>query len=80
MDFSKISVGTATSAPPNELDSYLRLPVEKVKEPLRWWYENRRDYPTLSRMALDYLSIPGTDKFVYPAPVLMGVPSHVHGS
>jgi len=27
--------------------------------PLKWWHDNRHVYPTLYRMALDYLSIPG---------------------
>jgi hypothetical protein len=31
---------------------------ENVKDPLKWWWEHRRTYPTLSHMALDYLSIP----------------------
>ena len=38
---------------------YLRNEVENVKDPLKWWYDNRHVYPTLHRMALDYLSIPG---------------------
>jgi hypothetical protein len=81
-DFSRISVGTTTSAPMSELYSYLWLPVEKVKDPLQWWYQNRRDYPTLSRMALDYLSIPGTvhNKFICPTPVLTGMFSYIHCS
>jgi hypothetical protein len=58
-DFLRISVGTTVSSPMSELDSYLWLPVEKVKDLLQWWYQNRRDYPTLSHMALDFLSIPG---------------------
>ena len=43
----------------NELDEYLRQPVESVREPLKWWTHKRALYPNLSRMALDYLSIPG---------------------
>lgn len=49
--------------PENELDDYLSRPPETFKScpnPLRWWYEHRERYPRLSRMALDYLSIPGT--------------------
>ena len=41
-----------------EIDEYLRLPIENVKDPLIW-RNNLRTYPNLSRMALDYLSIPG---------------------
>ena len=38
---------------------YLRLPVEIVADPLKWWCDNRHVYPGLARMALDYLSTPG---------------------
>jgi hypothetical protein len=33
--------------------------VEDVKDGLMWWYEKRVAFPRLSRMARDYLSIPG---------------------
>ena len=42
---------------------YLRGLVENVTDPLRWWNNNRHVYPTLYRMALDYLSIPGSSSF-----------------
>lgn len=43
-----------------ELDNYLKSPrVKNVKDPLNWWYENRGLYPRLSRMARDFLMIPG---------------------
>ena len=38
---------------------YLSHPVKNVKDPLKWWFDNRQTYPNLSRMAEDYLSIPG---------------------
>lgn len=43
----------------DEYDRYLQAPVEIVEDVLRWWYEHRDLYPRLSRMALDYLTIPG---------------------
>jgi hypothetical protein len=43
----------------NELDEYLALPVVGIKDPLKWWTDNRAAYPNLARMALDYLSILG---------------------
>jgi hypothetical protein len=43
----------------NELDEYLSQAVEKVKDPIAWWWDHRLVYPSLSAMALDYLSIPG---------------------
>ena len=33
---------------------------EYVTDALAWWYEHKNVYPRLHRMALDYLSIPGT--------------------
>jgi hypothetical protein len=44
---------------PNELDEYLSQAIEKVKDPIAWWWDHRTVYPRLSAMALDYLSIPG---------------------
>lgn len=45
-----------------ELERYLNLPRDKdVNDPVRYWAEVRKSkaYPRLSRMALDYLTIPG---------------------
>lgn len=43
----------------DEFDRYLSTPPEPVDNPIAWWYERQEMYPRLSRMALDYLSIPG---------------------
>jgi hypothetical protein len=56
-DFGNLSVPAAPRV--CELDEYLRSPVENVANPLVWWQNNRFVYPNLSRMALDYLSVPG---------------------
>lgn len=46
----------------DEYDHWLSNPDAKndplVIEPLQYWWERRDDYPRLSRMALDLLSIP----------------------
>jgi len=42
-----------------ELDHYLSTDMEGVQNVLAWWWEHCAMYPCLSRMALDYLSIPG---------------------
>ena len=55
--FGDLSVTTAPCA--SEIQEYLSHPVENVKDPLRWWVDNKHVYPNLHRMALDYLSIPG---------------------
>jgi hypothetical protein len=61
-DFSNLSVTTVPHS--NELDDYLRLTIENVKDPLLWWHNNRFVYPTLHRMALNYLSAPATSTAV----------------
>ena len=43
--------------------------MENVKDALAWWVTNQAVYPHLSRMGLDYLSIPGT-YYVLPASIL----------
>jgi hAT family C-terminal dimerisation region len=43
----------------DELDSYLGTDPEHTADVLLWWVERKHIYPSLSRMALDYLSIPG---------------------
>jgi hypothetical protein len=47
----------------DELDRYLSTDPEHVVDVLMWWTERKSMYPHLSRMALDYLSIPG--KLIY---------------
>jgi hypothetical protein len=47
----------------DELDRYLSTDPEHVVDVLAWWTERKSMYPHLSRMALDYLSIPG--EFIY---------------
>ena len=54
----------SSSAPVNEelrseLAQYLSTGPENVKDALLWWVEMRAVYPRLSRMARNYLSIPG---------------------
>jgi hypothetical protein len=43
----------------DELARYLSTDPEQVKDVLLWWHEHEAMYPRLSRMALDYLTIPG---------------------
>ena len=43
----------------DELDKYLAQPLEGTGDPLQWWTERAPLFPRLSRMARDYLSIPG---------------------
>jgi hypothetical protein len=49
-----------TELPTDELSVYLAQPLQPgVRDALKWWYDNRFTFPRLSRMARDYLSIPG---------------------
>jgi hypothetical protein len=54
-----LSSSTQSSELRDEIDRYLSTDTEKVTDVLIWWFERRAMYPCLSRMALDYLSIPG---------------------
>ena len=49
----------------NEITRYLSAPTEATLDPLVWWMERKGIYPRLSRMALDYLSIPGQSFFFF---------------
>lgn len=48
-----------TDATVDEVTRYLQTPPEGVDDALAWWYEHRHIFPKLSRMARNYLSIPG---------------------
>jgi hypothetical protein len=54
----------------DELDRYLSTDPEQVTDVCQWWYERRGAYPHLHRMALDYLTIPGTYSNLTVCPVL----------
>ena len=43
----------------DELDEYLSQAIEKVRDPIVWWWDHQKVYLQLSAMALDYLNIPG---------------------
>ena len=66
--FDDLRVGLANddndSSTDEELSQYLDASRYAVKAgetfcPLQWWQQRVDTYPRLSRMALDYLSIPG---------------------
>jgi len=42
----------------SELDRHLSTDVEHVTDAIGWWHERHHTYPSLSRMALDYLTVP----------------------
>jgi len=43
----------------DKLDAFLSTNPENVIDVIKWWLEKHSTYPRLSRMALDYLTIPG---------------------
>ena len=44
----------------DELDCYLSSGhIKGVTDPIKWWHENQASYSRLSRMAKDFLMIPG---------------------
>ena len=65
--FNKLPVLSTTkkTALANELTQYLATPVEVAKDPLMWWVKKQAMYPCLSRMACNYLSIPGLSFYIY---------------
>jgi len=49
----------------DELDQYLMDDALKVDDPIKWWLTKSSLFPSLSHMALDYLSIPGKSRTIY---------------
>lgn len=64
MDANFLDINLSSATNMNELDEYLSLPVENVKDPLGWWHKHKEQYPLLWKMASDFLGIPGR---FYPA-------------
>ena len=54
-----LSAKSTVPAGVDEFTSYLEEKVENVGDPIAWWLTQRNRYPRLSKMALDYLLIPG---------------------
>jgi hypothetical protein len=63
-DFIDFSVESTVTTATSELDDYFRSPIENVANPLKWWFDKRRTYPNLSRMARDFLSVPGKSNLI----------------
>jgi|GraSoiStandDraft_60_1057301.scaffolds.fasta_scaffold328415_2 hypothetical protein len=57
--FDSLMDTAPTSSSNDELQQYLTADIEDVKDGLKWWHEKRAVFPRLSRMARNYLSIPG---------------------
>eukprot|EP01133_Synstelium_polycarpum_P006597 gene6597-7661_t len=48
----------------SELDLYLEGEIDFENKPLLWWKNNRSRFPTIARMARDFLSIQAHETFV----------------
>lgn len=51
----------------DELDSYLAMEVEEFQtneDMIKWWHDHWSTYLHLSRMVLDYLTIPGKHNII----------------
>ena len=52
---------TSQTRAPDEIESYLALPDESEHlDPLAWWSIHEERYPTLARIARDYLAVQAT--------------------
>ena len=60
----------------DDLACYLATDPQAVDDVLMWWHEHSAMYPHLSRMALDYLTVPGESCSFQ----LQGNLTHVHCS
>lgn len=54
-----LALSSASTDNRSEIDRYLGSDPEPTSNALMWWTERRQTYPQLSRMAIDYLAIPG---------------------
>ena len=43
---------------PDEVEKYVLELVTMVRDPIAWWKDHQQQFPRLSRMALEFLSIP----------------------
>ena len=47
--------------PEKEIDNFLSLPtLQQEQDTLEWWRNNGNYYPTLAKLAKEYLCIPAT--------------------
>ena len=51
----------------DKLNFYLSTDSEYIIDALAWWVGKHATYPHLSRMALNYLTIPGRSYFAEPS-------------
>jgi hypothetical protein len=56
----QVSTFVTSAHTTSELDRYLALQADDETDPLLWWQAHSKEYPTVSDMARDYLTIQAT--------------------
>jgi hypothetical protein len=56
----QVSTSVTSTHIASELDRYLALQADDEADPLLWWQAHAKEYPIVSDMARDYLTIPAT--------------------
>lgn len=55
-----------TKSKQDELETYLSAESDpSADDPILWWQQHTKTYPCLSRMAIDFLTIPGMYSFYF---------------
>jgi len=54
-----VSASSQATSQRDELAEWLAQPPVPTEDPLHWWLANKKLYPRLSRMAIDFHGIPG---------------------
>ena len=56
----------------DEIDEFFKLPPESFAvDPIHWWAGRRAQFPNLSHLARDILSIPGMFNYLPPNTILI---------
>src|SRR6185369_8174106 len=56
----QVSTSVTSTHIASELDQYLALQADDETDPLLWWQAHAKEYPIVSDMVRDYLTIPAT--------------------
>jgi len=54
-----VSASSQATGQRDKLAEWLAQPPMPTEDPLHWWLANKKLYPRLSRMAIDFHGIPG---------------------
>lgn len=71
--------GAGSASETDELERYLAADLERVDDAIEWWQDRQKKYPRLSRMALDFLTIPGTSPHPHRSESMLSILSSHFG-